>query len=80
MLTKVVDEVKVNIIGCENMEDDEIREYTKLLRAKDNIALVREYNIIVADDGTVTIDPIDCEIVKFERIRRITGRDACKVA
>ena len=75
MVCKVVDDVKVLIIGCDDMEDDEIREYTKLLRAKENIALVREYKIIVADDGTVTIDPVDCEIVKFERIRRITGKE-----
>ena len=79
-MIKVVDDVKVHVVGANDMEDDEIREYTKIIKSKENIEAVREYSITVFEDGHVTLDPIDVDVVKFERIRRITGRDASKVA
>jgi len=78
----LVDGVKVSMIDVSDISENEPKNYVDYVRENAKVPSGYRLNKIIVSanpDGTVTLN-WELAGAKFERIRRITGRDARKVA
>ena len=74
----LVDGIKITVKNVPDITEEEILRYIQFLRKRLSEPL-RSLTISMTEDGRISLD-YTTEGQKFERIRRITGRDAHKVA
>lgn len=79
-MKKMFDGIEVNFIGIDDVADNEPKNYVEYVRLnKKTSDPIKSITVTKCNDGMVDVD-YALQGPKFERIRRITGRDACKVA
>ena len=79
-MRKVLDNIQIVVNGCGDMQDKEIRAYVNKVRPEKGVVLKKLIITIMPDDPDNVILDWETDKKHFERIRRITGRDARKVA
>ena len=75
---RVFDGVEVVFIGLDDISDAEPQHYVDYVRERTTEPL-KKIKVVGCADGTVNLN-YELQGPKFERIRRITGRDARKAA
>ena len=72
MTTTTFDNVEVSFIGINDVTADEPKNYVDYVRSRTDYP-VKSIQVIQCDDGKVDVK-YELQGAKFERIRRITGR------
>ena len=75
---RVFDGVEVVFVGLDDISDAEPQHYVDYVRERTTEPL-KKIKVVGCADGKVDLN-YELQGPKFERIRRITGRDARKVA
>ena len=77
-MVKVFDGIEVKFVNIDDVTDDEPKNYVEYVRNRTTDP-IKSIEVVQCDDGMVDVN-YELQSEKFERIRRITGRDARKVA
>ena len=77
-MIKVFDGIEVKFVNIDDVTDDEPKNYVEYVRNRTTDP-IKSIEVVQCDDGMVDVN-YELQSEKFERIRRITGRDARKVA